>query len=313
MVSIVIPTYNRARDVCDAIDSVLAQTYRQLEVILVDDGSTDNTAEVVAAYADRVHYVLIPHSGLPSRARNAGLDMARGEYVAFLDSDDLWLPQKLEKQVAAMEADAQTGLVCCNALIMIDGEVQPGPHYLSEKQGRSGAVLLDLIHGNFVIASTAVIRRTLLTEVGSFSEDPSLKAMEDYDLWLRVAAVSRVRYLPEPLAIYRDAPAASIRREQSPASYYRGMALILARLQQHLTERGIEDRTIRRSIARQSFGYRLGLCRSLWKERRYRAALSSCLSLFSHQASHAASSSPFAGTPAASRKNEQGVNRGRPT
>ena len=109
-VSVVIPTYNYGRYICETIDSALAQTYKPLEVIVVDDGSTDDTRERLAAYSDRIRYILQKNSG-PAAARNTGIVAAQGEFVALLDSDDLWLPEKVERQVALYLREQDAGIV----------------------------------------------------------------------------------------------------------------------------------------------------------------------------------------------------------
>ncbi len=196
LVSVVIPTYNRAHLVRAAVESVLAQTYRPLELIVVDDGSTDATGRVLAACGS-VRVVRQTHTGMPGQARNAGARLARGEYLAFLDSDDLWLPQKLELQVAAATAG---------------GEVL---HHTRERWERSGRVVsqraqrhrrcgdlfLDSLRKCVIGPSTVLLRRAVFAAAGGFREH--LQIAEDYELWLWLTARYPVGYLERALVIKR--------------------------------------------------------------------------------------------------------------
>jgi len=275
-VSIIIPTFNRFDLLGHALDSLLSQTLQDFEVIVVDDGSTDNTKQLAESYC-QVRYVRLEHSGLPALVRNSGLRIAHGNYVAFLDSDDQWLPQKLERQVAILDKYPNVGLVCSNALILEDNK-NTGQLYLREGQGRSGWVLKELLKDNFVITSTAVVRRSMLEQVGVFEETTLLRALEDHDLWLRIAAVSEVYYIPEPLALYRNNPA-SIRAQQSRISYWQGMLLILERLRQHLKDWGYQDPLIEQVIDDQSYDYRQQLLNAYLADDQYFDAVKCVLQL----------------------------------
>jgi len=203
IVSIIIPTYNRARLLCLAIESVVHQTYRHWELWICDDGSTDDTAAAVQPYLvdPRTRYIPCSHTGLPAAARNVGLERATGKYVAFLDSDDLWLPSKLAEQVEAMEREPEAGVCSANAYAYWEREPSEVRLLLREGQAKSGAVLDTLILDNYVVNCTAMVRREILGKSGFFSTDPEV--VEDYDLWVRVCAVSHLAYLDKPLAIYR--------------------------------------------------------------------------------------------------------------
>lgn len=267
-VSVIIPTFNRVQDVQRALNSALAQTYRELEIIVVDDGSTDGTAEGLSRYQDQVRYVRIPHCGLPSKARNAGLEMARGDYLAFLDSDDEWLPQKLERQIAILDSCPDVGLVCSNALVLENRQGKPERPYLRADQGRSGSVLKELLNDNFVITSTAVVRRRLLDRAGSFSEEPLLVAIEDYDLWLRIAAIAKVHYIPDGLAIYGEY-SDSLRRKQLSSAYWQGMVLALDRISSYLSDLGYEN-SLPIDVVKERLSFCRGtLCDAYRAEHRY--------------------------------------------
>lgn len=237
LVSAIIPTYNRAASVCRAIESVLQQSYTPVEVLVCDDGSTDATIETIQrrfAEQPRVQVLALPHSGLPAVARNAGLRAAQGEWIAFLDSDDQWHSDRLEIQVAVLQVPPEVGLVCSNA------RLEGLPHnYFSHppRVGRGG--LADLLRDNFIIASSVLVRRELLARVGGFCEDQRLRAVEDYDLWLRVAASAGVRYVDAPLVSYHDDPEQSLRGEISRGQYREGLALIYHTIEEWTRQRNV--------------------------------------------------------------------------
>jgi glycosyltransferase involved in cell wall biosynthesis len=198
-VSVIMPTYNYGRFIADALKSVLAQTVRDLEVIVVNDGSTDCTVDVVRSFLmdPRVRYESIPHGGAPV-AKNTGIRLSRAPLVAFLDADDVWLPHKLERQLALFKADPELGVAYSRRRLMNEEGVE-----LTYEQPvlHRGLVLEPLFRTNFVCQSSAVVRRAVLDEVGLFDE---LRAVvQDYDLWLRVAARYRFDYVDEPLVLYR--------------------------------------------------------------------------------------------------------------
>lgn len=195
-VSVVVPTHNRADLVCETIDSVLAQTYRDFEVIVVDDGSSDETPAVLAAYRDRIRVIRQPNQGVSS-ARNAGIGAATGEFVAFLDSDDLWLPTKLERQVALLDEDAGLGLVYSDGETF-DGETScPLALFSQANRLYQGDVLHQLFVGNFISTPTPIVRRCVLDETGEFFDNEVVA--EDWDMWLRIAARYPVGLIAEPL------------------------------------------------------------------------------------------------------------------
>lgn len=198
-VSVVIPTYNYARFIERAIVSVLAQTHRPAEVIVVDDGSTDETAGVVERYEPRVRYLRQENSGV-SAARNAGVNASTGELVAFLDADDEWVPNKLELQVEALTGRPEAGLVACG-VEEIDVDGRPLGQRLD---GYGGWVAEDLLLMKQVlpmIGATAVIPRRVLETVGAF--DTRLSTSADWELGVRIARRFEIIFLPQPLVRYR--------------------------------------------------------------------------------------------------------------
>lgn len=203
LVSVIIPTYNRAAYIAHAIRSVRGQTYPNVEIIVADDGSTDNTPEIVAGFGDAVTYLSLPHRGQPAATRNAGLRAAKAEFVAFLDSDDLFLPSKLAHQLRTFESHPEAGLVYSNGRFFRDDPEEPTGYVLEGLPTPSGDALADLLRGNFLAPPVVLIRRACLDAVGTFDERPDFFAVEDYDLWLRMAAQFPVIYVPGDVAAIR--------------------------------------------------------------------------------------------------------------
>ncbi|MDQ7039509.1 MAG: glycosyltransferase [Rhodothermus sp.] len=204
-VSVVIAAYNAARWIGDTIRSVLMQDYPVAEVIVVDDGSTDATRDIVTAFDPPVRYVYQENAG-SAAARNAGIRLARGTYVAFLDADDLWLPGKLSAQIACLQAHPECSW-CYTDAWLTDERARERRVQLSRLVSmQEGLVLQSLLLGNFVPFSSALVRREVLTAVGGFREGPDRRISEDWDLWLRVAAHHAVCYVARPLVLIRDHP-----------------------------------------------------------------------------------------------------------
>ena len=194
LVSVIIPTYNRAVWLREALESVFSQTWRDFEVIVVDDGSTDSSEQVVGDCGDRVQYIRQENGGA-ANARNRGVAAARGEWIAFLDSDDLWLPHKLDRCMDRIRRDSQTVFVF-HPMVEIDenGGVVRG----RSKRPAEGRVLDRLFAHCFVHTPTVVVRRDVLDEAGGF--DPALEVCEDYALWIRIASKHPFALVNEPLA-----------------------------------------------------------------------------------------------------------------
>ncbi len=201
VISVIIPTYNRAHLVKDAIDSVLSQTYRDFEIIVVDDGSTDNTKEVLAPYRDKVKYIYQENQGL-SAARNTGIRGARGEYIGFLDSDDLWLPPKLEKQVQILKEYKDIAFVYTN-FIFIDETGKFIKVGCKAKSLVSGYILGNLLLSKTVTSPvTWLVRKTCFEDVGLF--DIRFKRSEERDMEIRIAKNFKMYGIKEPLVKVRQ-------------------------------------------------------------------------------------------------------------
>jgi glycosyltransferase involved in cell wall biosynthesis len=201
-VSVIIPAYNSARYLRDAVDSVLAQTFKDLEVLVIDDGSTDDTESVMRRYGSPVRYIPQQNGGV-SAARNRGIGESLGTYVAFLDADDVWYRDKLERQMAALKKQARCR-ACCSAFTVVDSELEPIG--VTRSQQREPTLEGLLTCGNLVgTPSTVVSERSLFENAGRF--DTTLSQCADWDMWIRLAAETDFLYIDRPLAAYRQHPA----------------------------------------------------------------------------------------------------------
>ena len=196
-ISVIIPTYNRATMVVEAVESVLAQEASNFELIVVDDGSNDDTADRLGLYGHRLRYYKQSNTGV-SGARNRGLELCRAPFIAFLDSDDLWLPDKLRLQHQYLVKHPEVQICQTEEVWWRKGRrVNPKKHH----QKPSGDIFRRSLDLCLVSPSAVMVRRELFETVGYFDEE--LPAAEDYDLWLRVAVDYLVPLLPEPLVIKR--------------------------------------------------------------------------------------------------------------
>lgn len=197
-VSVVMPAYNAAGFVRRAVDSVLAQTWADLELLVVDDGSTDGTQGVLASYGDKLHLLAQPNAG-PAAARNHGLQRTRGEYVAFLDADDHWHPRKLERQLQLMQSRPELGFCSTATKVVSESGAAVGDWPCGIGNDRLPDVLF--VRSAAISGSTSGVlaRRTLLLEAGGFDE--SLRGFEDPDLWIRLSARAGYACIPEPLTV----------------------------------------------------------------------------------------------------------------
>jgi glycosyltransferase involved in cell wall biosynthesis len=199
-VSVIIPAYNYGRYLRDAIDSALAQTYPPLEVIVVDDGSTDETQSVVAAFGDRIRTMRQANAGV-AVARNNGIQMARGEYIALLDSDDIWMPRKLELQMALFEADPALGLVHCGCETFDDAG-HTLETFLEGKEGDVADAMLRFEPDTVRAGSCIVFPKRIVDEIGGFDE--RLPPSDDWDFCYRVATRHPFGYVRQALLRYRQ-------------------------------------------------------------------------------------------------------------
>jgi len=202
LVSVIIPTHNRQAFIGEAVRSALEQTYKPMEVIVVDDGSTDNTREVISHFDHAITYIYQERTER-SKARNAGFKHSRGEYIAFLDSDDVWERHKVERQVAILDAEPDVGVVY-TGMSYLDtyGRTIKGP--ISEKRSEAvGQSLYEILMTENIVGSpsTVMVRRGCLAKAGLFDE--TMRSCEDLDLWRRLAEHYRFYRISEPLAGFR--------------------------------------------------------------------------------------------------------------
>lgn len=212
VVSVVIPAYNAARFLPEAIDSALGQTFPDTEILVIDDGSTDATPELLRTYAGRVHCLRQENRGVYA-ARNRGVEVARGKYIAFLDADDQWLPDKLEKQVEILETRPEFRVVHSDAsLVDVDGlllKTATNPR----RQIRNGRVFDEFFASNMavILLSTVIMDRECFARVGPFDERH--RSVQDQVFFLRLAWHYPIWFIPQPLVKYRLTPQSLSRKD----------------------------------------------------------------------------------------------------
>ena len=204
LVSVIIPAYNSESTIQATLDSVRAQSYTQLEIIVIDDGSQDSTVEIVASVAKldaRIRWFSYSNAG-PAIARNRGIEKATGDFLSFMDADDLWTTDKIEAQLAQLKKCPEAGLAY-SFVNWIDGSdefLRPGSHVKA-----NGYALEQLLVGNFIDnGSNVLIRRDVISAVGKFN--PQLPPSEDWDMWLRIAALYQFACIPKVQVLYRVLP-----------------------------------------------------------------------------------------------------------
>lgn len=210
-VSVIIPTYNCKEYVCEAVDSVLNQSFKDFELIIVNDGSTDGTEQVLKKYfegfPDKIKYIEQENKGI-SVARNIGIRASSGEFIAFLDADDLWLPEKLATQIVVFDTNPNVRFVHTNTYGFGGPEgTYLNRYWMSREQIKkhSGYIFFELYFRNIrITVSTVMIRRECLDKVGIYDEYLSLLGCEDRELFLRILWQFEAIYVDEPLAKYRD-------------------------------------------------------------------------------------------------------------
>jgi glycosyltransferase involved in cell wall biosynthesis len=199
-VSVVIPAYNAAHFLRSAIDSVRAQTFSDFEILVIDDGSTDDTEAIVRRYGSSVRYIHQANAGVGA-ARNHGIAEANGRYVAFLDADDTWKPHKLNRQLAGLRDHGNSYRACYSAYTTVSSDLAPLRVQRSYQPGRGLEALLT--RGNVVgTPSTVLVERALLLACDGF--DPGLSQCADWDMWVRLARFTEFLYIDEPLVYYRQ-------------------------------------------------------------------------------------------------------------
>jgi len=231
-VSVIIPAYNAAAYLPETLDSIFAQSYRDFEIILVDDGSTDDTGGVVARYGDRIDYVRQANSGGPARPRNVAIARARGRYICIFDSDDLMLPEKLERSVAFLDAQPDLGLVFTDFVKFDTRGTHPGTHMqaytnfhklpkvqVGPARFRIGSTVAfeSLFYGNYIGTSGVLAPAAVLKDIGPFDESVTRGGLEDRDMWFRIARERDIGYLDFVGHRYRVLPGSVSRRAAQSA------------------------------------------------------------------------------------------------
>ena len=207
LVSVITPTYNSEKFIGETIESVIGQTYKNWEMIVVDDGSTDKTESIVQFYMSkdtRIKYLPLGYnSGKPAVPRNHGIKHSQGDYIAFLDSDDLWLPEKLEKQIKLFQISNETAMVYTRYKT-IEGDTISSRIFPKNGRCKSGNIFKSLYLRSFVACSSVMVKKSVLDQVGFFNTNPDLIAIEDTDLWLRIALKHVIKCTNNlPLILYR--------------------------------------------------------------------------------------------------------------
>ena len=202
-ISVILPVYNGALYLKESVDSILNQTFQNFEVIILNDGSTDSSEDIIKSYADsRIIYIKQENCGL-ALTLNRGIEKARGKYIARQDQDDISLPDRFDHQIAFLEKNPDVAVVGCWAKILSDND--KGEFYDRHPDDYS-SILIDLLFDNPIVHSSAMIRKSVLYDVGLYTTDKNRQPPEDYELWSRIARKYQLNNIPEVLHLYRQVP-----------------------------------------------------------------------------------------------------------
>ena len=201
-VSVVIPNYNYGRFLAEAIESVLQQDYACKEIIVVDDGSTDNSLELLTGYEGKVQVIRQINSGVGA-ARNTGVKYSTGDIIAFLDADDYWAPDKIKQQVESFEGDGEVGLVSCG-MREFDSERKTIQYFVESIKGKIASQILEFREKIIVSGSAITVRRDIFELAGGFDERKELHPSEDWEFCYRVSRISKMDFIPRALVHYRN-------------------------------------------------------------------------------------------------------------
>lgn len=239
LISVIIPTYNREKTIDRAVDSVLKQTYSNLEVIVVDDGSSDRTEEIVKGISDpRVRFYKLPQNGGAGHARNEGVKLAEGELIAFHDSDDVWRPEKLQRQMAYWQEHPKFSMVYCGYLCHLEnGKTKQVPG--EEMEELEGDIFVPLLRRNTIGAPTILIKKNSFCKCGGF--DIMMKSLEDWEFALRFAKQNKIGYVGELLVdVYLSESGVS----SGAGAYFEGRCSMLVKYQEELVREEIFEKAI---------------------------------------------------------------------
>lgn len=222
-VSVIIPTYNRASFLENSVNSVLKQTFKDYEIIISDDASTDNTEEYVKSIKDpRVVYIQNPNNLGAAATRNSAIKSSKGKYIAFLDDDDKWLPNKLSLQVEKLDNSPPDMGCIGSAVSYFDADSQKIT--FSSKPETTNDILVDILSRNLLVSSSLLLRKSCFDKVGLFDE--SFPASEDFDMWIRIAKHFKYDFIKQPLVIYTIH---DIRITRNREAIMKGLELLLAK------------------------------------------------------------------------------------
>ena len=245
LVSIILPTYNCAAFLSHSIGTILSQTYNSYEIIVIDDGSTDNTKEVLYPFMQRIKYIrLEQNKGLPT-ARNIGIRSAQGKYIAFIDADDLWLPEKLQTDIEYFETHPEVSMVYSKHINIDEKGDDLGGN--TKKQLPSGNIFTQLFsEQNFIITSSVVVRKEVFETTGLFDEQ--LFNCQDWDMWLRIAFHFKVAGINKPLVKYRHNPHSLSKNRNNVLKYQK---IIIDKIYNKFkdTENGIHEKLYKKRLA----------------------------------------------------------------
>ncbi len=261
-VSIIIPTYNREKTILRAVQSALKQTYSDREIIVIDDAGTDRTGEVLKPLIDRqvIHYIKLPENLGGSGARNKGIDHARGRFVAFLDSDDEWVPGKLEKQMEVIAQYPDTDVVFSQMKRIFPDKTTVFPAPIPDAAFDDPFTLL--MRENKIGTPTAIVRLSKLKEINGF--DASLPRLQDWDLFLRLSLVARFKMIPEPLCLV-------YLQDDSISRNSQALHQALTRIEEKFHDRILDMKPADRTAVYDNFGslyYRAGMHKQALKNLR---------------------------------------------
>lgn len=202
-ISVIMPVYNSEVFIKKAIESVISQTFTDFEFIVVDDGSIDNTENIIKNFKDlRIKYNKIPHSGCPAIPRNFGINRSKGKYIAFLDSDDAWHNQKLERQLPHLQIPKIIG-VASNAIFIAETQYYRKINLARSRLGYVDYQYSDILNHSPIITSSLIVKKEILKHTGLFDENRDFCFIEDWELWLRMTRYGLFRILEKPLLSYR--------------------------------------------------------------------------------------------------------------
>ncbi|OZC37242.1 hypothetical protein B9Q17_03740 [Marinobacter vinifirmus] len=197
LISVIIPTFNCYSTLRSAIESALSQTYKNIEVIVIDDGSSDETPSIISSYINSIIYIKQENRGV-AEARNVGVRSSNGEWIAFLDADDIWDENKLERQFSKMNDEGNSWSYTDTRFV---GGVNSGRLDSEFTKKHTGSVFNELLTNNFISTSTVLLKKSKFHNAGGF--DTTLPAIEDWELWVRISSKNAVSYVDQPLTTYR--------------------------------------------------------------------------------------------------------------